>query len=57
MQVTLSPAVLGAKVDSTYALFVEGEEPRPIAPEGSGEALSFTVALPAYGAGVITAEA
>jgi hypothetical protein len=56
VKVTLTPAVLGMKVDPNSALFVEGEEPRSITPEGSGDTLSFSVALPAYGAGVMTAE-
>jgi len=56
LQVTLAPAALDAKIGSKCILFVEGEEPRRITPCRRGDRWLFRIALPAFGAGVLTLE-
>lgn len=52
----VAPAELGVEVEADCTLYVEGAEPRRVTASRRGEALSLQVALPAYGAAVVTWE-
>jgi len=54
LKVEVSPAALGTRGGSACILHVEGEKPEPVRPDRRGDTLSFRVALPPYGAGVLT---
>ena len=54
VKITLTPAALGREAGGLCTLHVEGEKPRRVTPDRRGEALSLSVTLPPYGAGVLT---
>src|SRR4030095_4093701 len=54
LNLSLTPEALGKSAAASGTLFVEGEEPKPVSPQRRGDTLSLSVALPPYGAGVLT---
>lgn len=54
LKVTLDGAAFDKPIGATGTLYVEGEAPRPVTMQLRGDRLSVSVALPAYGAGVLT---
>ena len=56
LKVTLSQEKFDRQIGSKCTLYVEGSEPRNVTPRRHRDHWSFTVTLPAYGAGVLTLE-
>ena len=56
LRVTLAPGKLGGLRGAAGTVFVEGAAPCSVRPRRRGDTWTFHVALPAYGAGVLTLE-